>query len=168
MTGIVRFGVFELDTAAELLRKNGRTIRLQPQPFKLLTLLASEAGRVVTRDEIRAALWTDDTFVDFEQGVNFAVKQVREALGDDADRPLYVQTVPKRGYRFLAPVEAEGPRSATAIPPGTDLALHKALWANITELRMAEESRRKRRKVWALGVAIVVLALAAVLLVRMW
>ena len=100
---ILRFGVFELDTEAEQLRKNGLMIRLQPQPYRLLKLLAAGAGRVVTRDEIRAALWKGDTFVDFDQGVNFAVKQVREALDDEAERSLYIQTVPKRGYRFVAP-----------------------------------------------------------------
>src|SRR2546428_621817 len=111
-TTILRFGVFELDPRTEQLRRNGLTVRLQPQPFKLLRLLVGEAGRLVTRDEIRAALWNNDTFVDFEQGVNFAIRQVREALEDDAERPVYIQTVPKRGYRFLAPVETvprEGP-----------------------------------------------------------
>src|SRR5262245_29669935 len=106
---ILRFGLFELDTDTEQLRKNGLTIRLRPQPFRLLRLLVDGAGRVVTREEIRAALWTGETFVDFDQGVNFAIKQVREALDDGADRSLYIQTVPKRGYRFVAPVEVVRP-----------------------------------------------------------
>jgi DNA-binding winged helix-turn-helix (wHTH) protein len=161
---ILRFGVFELDTQAEQLRKNGLTIRLQPQPFRLLTLLASEAGKVVTREEIRAALWKGDTFVDFEQGVNFAVKQVREALDDEAERSLYVQTVPRRGYRFVAPVEVV--RAGAAGRQGTDLRLHKALWENIVELRLAEESRRRRRKIMIAAAIVVVAALAAFLLVR--
>src|SRR5436189_5973264 len=137
---ILRFGVFELDTEAEQLRKNGLMIRLQPQPYRLLKLLAAGAGRVVTREEIRAALWKGDTFVDFEQGVNFAVKQVREALNDEAERSLYIQTVPRRGYRFVAPVDVVG--GVQTGPPGTDLRLHKAPWENIVELRLAEESRR--------------------------
>src|SRR5881397_1754885 len=127
-TTILRFGLFEIDVEAEQLRKSGRTIRLQPQPFKLLRLLVGEAGRLVTREEIRAALWTGDTFVDFDQGVNFAIKQVREALDDVAERPVYIQTVPKRGYRFLAPVEVVGPLEMVQPPPlpGTsDLRLHK-------------------------------------------
>ena len=102
---LVRFGAFELDIEAERLLKNGRTVRLQPQPFKLLTLLISLQGQLVTREQIRATLWSGDTFVDVEQGVNFAIKQVREALGEDADHPVYIQTVPRRGYRFMAPVE---------------------------------------------------------------
>ena len=144
---VLRFGAFELDSDAERLTKNGRTVRLQPQPFKLLRLLAGLSGRVVTREEIQAALWKEDTFVDFEQGVNFAIKQVREALGEDADRPIYIQTVPKRGYRFLAPVEVVTPgEKPSPTPRRTDLNLHKALWANIAELRLIEERREKRRK----------------------
>jgi DNA-binding winged helix-turn-helix (wHTH) protein len=139
----VRFGVFELDVSAARLLKNGRLVRLKPQPFKLLELLISRAGDVVTREEIREELWGSDTFVDFEQGVNSAIKQVREALGEDADRPLYLETVPKRGYRFIAPVDL--PKDVVP-PKGTDLNLHKALWLNIAELRLAEQRRRERRR----------------------
>jgi len=162
---VLRFGVYELDTEAEQLRKNGLTIRLQPQPYRLLTLLALGAGRVVTRDEIRAALWKGDTFVDFDQGVNFAVKQVREALDDEAERSLYIQTVPKRGYRFVAPVEFVG-AGTPPVPGTTDLRLHKALWANIVELRLAEETRRKRRRMITVAVVVAAVAIAAFLLVR--
>jgi DNA-binding winged helix-turn-helix (wHTH) protein len=164
---VLRFGSFELDTDAEQLTKNGRTIRLQPQPFKLLRLLAGLSGRVVTREEIQAVLWKGDTFVDFEQGVNFAIKQVREALGEDAERPIYIQTVPKRGYRFLAPVEVVVPGGkAAATTRRTDLNLHKALWANIAELRLIEERRQKRRKqMLTAGVPIAVVLLVVVLLI---
>jgi len=160
---IMRFGVFELDIEGERLLKNGRKVRLQPQPFKLLSLLATEPGRIVTREEIRAALWKDDTFVDFEQGVNFAIRQVRDALGDDADTPLFIETVPKRGYRFLAPVEEVGPRT-TMEQQEIDLRLLKALWANIVELRLGEERRRKRQKILAVAIAVVIAAVAALLL----
>ena len=162
---LYRFGVFELDTATEQLRKNGVTVRLQPQPYKLLRLLVETAGRLVTREEIRAALWADDTFVDFDQGVNFAMKQVREALADQAERPVFIQTVPKRGYRFLAPVEVVGPRTAAPLA-GTDPRLHKALWANIVELRLAEERRRKRqtRLAVATGAAAVLIVVLIVVL----
>jgi DNA-binding winged helix-turn-helix (wHTH) protein len=165
---VLRFGAFELDTDAELLRKSGRTIRLQPQPFKLLRLLAGFAGRVVTREEIQAVLWKGDTFVDFEQGVNFAVKQVREALGEDAERPIYIQTVPKRGYRFLAPVEiVTAGGTVTPVTRRTDLNLHKALWANIAELRLLEERRKKRRAMAMTATAIVLgIALVAGMLIR--
>lgn len=141
---ILRFGVFELDYGANRLLKNGRTVKLQPQPFKLLCLLARRAGQVVTRDDIRAVLWSEDTYVDFDQGVNFTIKQVREALDDHAEHSLYIQTVPKRGYRFLAPVDFVSPHPGPAFWPGTDPSLHKALWANIAELRVAESRRNAR------------------------
>ncbi len=123
-----RFGSFELDLEAERLLKNGRTIRIQPQPFRLLCLLTNRPGLLVTRDEIQAALWAGDTFVDFDQGVNFAIKQVRDALGDRAEDSLYVQTVPKRGYRFLAPVETAPEAGRTGLrrqrrPPSPESAL---------------------------------------------
>jgi DNA-binding winged helix-turn-helix (wHTH) protein len=162
----LRFGVFELDVAGEQLRKSGVTVRLQPQPFKLLRLLVAQPGRLVTRDEIRAALWASDTFVDFDQAVNFAIKQVRDALDDSADRPLYIQTVPKRGYRFVAPVEAMGVGAPRPLEPRTDLKLHKALWANIVELRLAEESRRKRRNALALVFLGIVLIVSIAFLTR--
>lgn len=165
-TTILRFGVFELDTEAEQLTKNGRLVRLQPQPFKLLRLLASEAGRVVTREELRAALWTDETFVDFDQGINFAIKQVREALDDDADRPVYLQTVPKRGYRFLAPVSGANTAPAPIGVASGEMRLHKALWANILELRLADELRQKRRKQLIIACVAIALVLATALIIR--
>jgi DNA-binding winged helix-turn-helix (wHTH) protein len=103
----LRFGVFELNLDLEELRKNGTLLRLPPQPFKLLALLASHSGQVVTRDEIQAQLWGNDTFIDFEQGVNKCIKQIRSALSDNPDNPLYLETIPRRGYRFLAPVRTK-------------------------------------------------------------
>ena len=164
---VMRFGVFELDTESEQLLKNGLAIRLKPQPFKLLKLLVNEAGRVVTREEIRAALWSGDTFVDFDQGVNFAIKQVREALDDDSERSLYIQTVPKRGYRFVAPVEIVTPgENLFAVVP-TDPRLHKALWANIAELRIAEQRRRKQTKFAAIIAGAIIAALVAFIIARL-
>jgi DNA-binding winged helix-turn-helix (wHTH) protein len=161
---LLRFGTFELDMEAERLLRNGRMVRLQPQPFKLLCLLASQAGRVVTREDIKQSLWSGDTFVDFEQGVNFAVKQVRDALGEDADHPLYIQTVPKRGYRFVAPVEVVGAGAPGAQPPPrTDLALHKLLWTHIADLRLAEAVREKRQRLLVIGLsAALIVAVAAI------
>jgi DNA-binding winged helix-turn-helix (wHTH) protein len=161
-----RFGSFELDLDAERLVKNGRTIRIQPQPFRLLCLLTTRPGLLVTREEIQAALWTGDTFVDFDQGVNFAIKQVRDALGDSAEDSLYVQTVPKRGYRFLAPVET-GPEPAEPIIAGTiDPYLQKALWANIVELRLADNRRRQHQALLTVALGCVMLVLVLLLLTR--
>jgi len=155
----LRFGTFELDPVAGQLMMEGRPVRLPPQPFKLLWLLASRRGQLLTREQIRQALWADDTFIDFDQGVNFAIKQVREALKDDAESPRYIQTVPKRGYRFIAPVDAAKP--AAAPPRGTDLNLQKVLWTNIAELRLAEAKRQARRRL-LLRVALVAAALILV------
>lgn len=163
---VLRFGAFELDVDSGDLRKSGRVIRLPPQPLRLLVLLVRRAGHVVSRDDIRRELWPDDTFVDFDQGVNFAVRQVREALGDLADSPLYVQTVPRTGYKFIAPVEVVSPRAASPSPSGgTDLGLHKALWANIAELRMAEERRKRRRIQAAVALAALAVVVALVLVI---
>ena len=102
---VLRFGAFEADLQTCELRKNGKPVSIPPQPFKVLALLASRAGDLVTRDEIQKELWGGDTFVDFEQGLNFCVKRLRAALGDDAEKPRYIETLPRRGYRFVAPVE---------------------------------------------------------------
>src|SRR5688572_15061301 len=159
-----RFGSFELDLEAARLLKNGRTIRLQPQPFRLLCLLTNRPGLLVTREEIQAALWAGDTFVDFDQGVNFAIKQVRDALGDSAEDSLYVQTVPKRGYRFLAPVET-GPEPVEPVVIGSvDSHLQKALWANIVELRLADNRRRLQQTILTVAVGCMALVLVILLL----
>src|SRR6266850_1878921 len=100
----LHFGAFELDLATSELRRSGSVVRLPPQPLKVLALLAGRPGELVTREELRAHLWGEETFVDFDRGLNFCVNQVRAALGDDADAPRFVETLPRRGYRFIAPV----------------------------------------------------------------
>lgn len=105
---IVRFGVFEVDLTAGELRKSGSKVRLQEQPFQLLAYLLTRSGEVVTRDELREKLWPADTFVDFDHSLNTAVNKVREALGDSASSPRFVETLARRGYRFLGPVNRVG------------------------------------------------------------
>src|ERR1700681_3947890 len=100
-----RFGRFELDVRAREPRKDGVRIRLQDQPFELLAVLLERPAEVVTRDELRGRLWPDGTFVDFEHGLNAAVKRLRAALGDNAERPRFVETLHRRGYRFVGSVE---------------------------------------------------------------
>jgi TolB-like protein/tetratricopeptide (TPR) repeat protein len=100
----VRFGAFELDLRSGELRKGEAPIRLQPQPLKVLMLLASRAGQLVSRDEIQRQVWTDETFVDFDQGLNYCIRQIRAALCDDAETPRFIETVARRGYRFVADV----------------------------------------------------------------
>jgi len=103
----IRFGSFKLDASAAELRKNGTLIRLQPQPLRVLLLLTQHAGQVVTREEIQRCLWSDSTFVDFERGINFSINQIRGALADNAEKPRYIETLPRRGYRFIAEVSHE-------------------------------------------------------------
>lgn len=100
-----RFGVFEADVVTGELRKHGLRIRLNSQPFQMLCMLLERRGELVTRDEICQKLWPDGTFVDYEHGVNSAVNRIREALGDNASNPRFVETLARRGYRFVAPVE---------------------------------------------------------------
>ena len=137
---IVRFGIFEVDLAAGELRREGTLVKLQDQPFRLLALLLERPGAIITREEVRAALWPDGSFVDFEYGVNTAIKKVRYALGDSADNPRFVQTFPRKGYRFIAPVTPEGPLRSTAAAPSA-----------------------KRRRIWMIAAA-----LAALLACGLW
>ena len=99
-----QFGQFTFDSDAGTLTRNGIPVRLQPQPARVLALLVARAGEVVSRDELRQQIWGTDTFVDFERGLNFCIAQIRSALGDSADSPRFIETLPKRGYRFIAPV----------------------------------------------------------------
>jgi DNA-binding winged helix-turn-helix (wHTH) protein len=164
-TTVLYFGAFELDLEAGKLLKGGRTVRLQPQPFRLLCLLVNQPGRLVSREEIQAALWKDQTFVDFEQGVNFAVKQVREALGDRPESSVYVQTVPRRGYRFIAPVTS-GSHQEPVLAATADPELLRALWENIVDLRLSEQRHAKQLKLIIGGLAILALAVAILVLLR--
>src|SRR5512147_401738 len=101
---ILCFGTFQVDLVSGELRRQGLKIRLQDQPFRLLVLLLDRAGDVVTREKVRETLWPADTYVDFDHSLNTAVRKLREALGDSAEAPRYVETIPRRGYRFIAPV----------------------------------------------------------------
>ena len=101
---VYRFGVFEFDDDGRELRKNGRSVSIERQPAKALTLLVSRAGQLVTREELREAVWGRDTHVDFDRGLAYCVSQIRTALGDSGDNPRFVQTIPKQGFRFIAPL----------------------------------------------------------------
>jgi DNA-binding winged helix-turn-helix (wHTH) protein/Tol biopolymer transport system component len=144
-----RFGRFELDLRSGTLLKDGRRVRLQPQPSRVLTMLVARSGDVVSREELRHAIWDTATFVEFDQGLNYCVRQIRQALGDDATEPVYVETIKRVGYQFIAAVERIEP------PP-----------AHNPEPSVAPPARAERR-VW-LGIAIyttLAIALAAAVLV---
>ena len=116
----MRFGVFEVDFRSGELRKQGVKIKLQKQPFQVLEILLERPGEVVTREELQKRIWPPDTFVDFEQGLHGAIKRLREALDDSAESPRFIETLSRRGYRFIAPAS------------GTAIDAHAALRVNVT------------------------------------
>lgn len=116
----IHFGVFTLDLKTGELRKDGLPVKLAPQPSKVLVFLAGRRDQLVTREEIHEHIWSNETFVDFDKGLNFCIKQIRSALGDHAEKPTYIETLPRKGYRFIAPVkQAAVPDSGTAARPDT-------------------------------------------------
>src|SRR6185437_15830121 len=105
----LRFGTFEIDVPAGELRKSGVKLKLQDQPYQILFILVEYAGEIVTREELREQLWPADTFVDFDHSLNAAVKRLRDALGESAESPVYIETLARRGYRFIPPIQAITP-----------------------------------------------------------
>src|SRR5439155_16038013 len=126
---LLRFGVFELDPKSGELRKAGVEINLPPQPAKVLVLLATRAGQLVTREELREQIWGKETFVDFEHGLNSCIKQIRATLDDHPESPRYIETRPPRGYRFIASVQA------VPVPPVTPAAPSEGLPTTALRIR---------------------------------
>jgi DNA-binding winged helix-turn-helix (wHTH) protein len=128
---VVRFGLFELDLKTAELRKRGTRVALQEQPFQVLAILLAHPGDLVTREELRAALWPEAVFVDFDHGLNKAVGKIRRALGDLADSPRFIETLERRGYRFIAAVERAGDAGSPS-PPASSMSaparLVRLLW----------------------------------------
>lgn len=139
------FGPFELDLAAGELRKGGILVKLQPQPFQVLRLLAERAGSVVTREEIQRCLWSESTFVDFEHGINFSINQIRGALADNPEKPRYIETLPRRGYRFIAAVRpaSNGKRLAEIAGALPEPALTQTEMESVPAARHHSESKGK-------------------------
>ena len=160
---IVRFGTFEADLGTRELRKGGVRIKVHGQPFEVLAMLLARPGEVVPREELRQRLWSTDTFVDFDAGLNTAINRLREALGDSADNPRFIETVPRRGYRLVAPVEAEisKPRAADERP--------SEAFSDFTQTAAPTSRRIKAQRVMALtlGLGLIVVVLAALSLTGM-
>src|SRR5918993_5205039 len=160
---ITSFGVFEVDRRSGDLRKAGVRIRLAAQPFQVLILLLDRAGDVVTREELQRHVWPADTFVDFDRGLNKAVNRLRETLGDTADSPRFIETIPKRGYRFIAPVQNGADGSASVQAPVADGAL--AFSTDRREGPVVESPAGGthppvwRRHAWLAGAAVVLVAI---------
>ena len=182
--GAVRFGVFEVDREAGEIRKNGLKVHLQEQPFRALAVLLERPGKVVSREELRERLWPSDTFVDFDRSLNTAINKIREALGDSAENPRFLETLPRRGYRFLASVEQAGHTVGTQPPvPGApavpeaghsgahrlgedpnETGPHQPATLVVRAQQQTSQVRRQSRLTWALS-TVAVLAVAAALAV---
>ena len=124
----VRFGVFEVDLETRELRKRGVRIKLQDQPFRVLEALLEKPGQIVTREQLRDRLWADDEFVEFDKSLNTAVQKIRQALSDSADTPRFVETIPRRGYRFVAPVETQAATESLGTSSEQQASRRRTLW----------------------------------------
>lgn len=147
---LLRFSSFELDLRAGQLRKHGLRIKLQDQPLQILVLLLENPGEVVTREQLRDRLWPADTFVDFDHSLNSAVKKLRQALSDDADVPRFIETLPRRGYRFIAPLR-KGAEAPPAIIEGKEINLNREADSSFTEAPARPLAPSHHWKMWAAG-----------------
>jgi DNA-binding winged helix-turn-helix (wHTH) protein len=153
-SGVVRFDVFELDLRAAELYKAGRRIKLQIQPFRALALLLERPGEVITREEFEKRLWPEDTFVDFDHSLNTAIRKLRQALGDDKNKPRFVETLPKRGYRFIGNLQTAALPVTTETPADSPFVGRLAAISGDGELSFAllsidEDTAAEREKLGA-------------------
>jgi Tol biopolymer transport system component/DNA-binding winged helix-turn-helix (wHTH) protein len=148
-----RFGVFEVNAHRSEIRRGGTSVKLREQSFRILILLLEHAGEIVTREELRQSLWPSDTYVDFDHSLNTAIMKLRDALGDSADKPLYIETIPKRGYRFIAPLSPAGDASTGAAKADRD---------SVTPLAAAAVEQPARRHLVGYVVGALCLFLAAI------
>jgi TolB-like protein/DNA-binding winged helix-turn-helix (wHTH) protein/Tfp pilus assembly protein PilF len=158
---VLRFGPFQVDLASGELHKHGVRLRLQEQPFQILVMLLQNPGEVVTRDELRNKLWTSDTFVDFDVGLNNAVLRLRNVLGDSADSPRFIETLPRRGYRFIAqldgPVAAPLHESAQPSTAGYQEEAVASLASAASQLAKPSLARLRVRRIWTVGFVLALL-----------
>src|ERR1700749_1748397 len=145
-SGIVQFGTFEADLRSGELRKQGKRIKIQEQPFQVLTVLLQHPGEIVTREEFRNQNWPPDTFVDFDNSLNTAINKLRDALGDSANSPRFIETLPRRGYRFIGSIQTE---SSAQLAPGP-----ASPQTPPAELPQPGPKPRSHRKVWFLAGAL--------------
>src|SRR5262249_9796002 len=145
---IIRFGMFEIDLHSAELRRNGLKVRLQEQPFQVLAMRLERPGELVTREELRRRLWSADTFVDFDHSLNAAIKRLRDALGESAEAPVFIETLARRGYRFIAPVDGSPAPSTVGIAPASE---------------RAKSPPRRRVRLWMLATASLVVVAAGLL-----
>jgi DNA-binding winged helix-turn-helix (wHTH) protein/TolB-like protein len=166
MSEQLRFGPFSFDPAGAELRKQGVPLRLQPQPARVLAVLVTRAGEVVSREDLRLQIWPEGTYVDFERGLNFCIAQIRSTLGDTAASPRYVETLPKRGYRFVAPVSRLAAPTLAAVPAAVPQPPVDVPPPSMSVPPAPRGRRATRRRIVAASLAVVAVAvvLAIVLL----
>ncbi len=158
------FSTFSFSLDSLELRRDGRTVRLEPQPARALAVLLARAGEVVTREDLRAAIWGDETHVDYDRGLAYCIGQVRTALGDSAERPRFVQTLPRRGFRFIAPVSVASAAAASTVPvmPAPPTAPVTGASSGAPARAVERRARRPRPWIWALaGAAAAVVVMIA-------
>jgi TolB-like protein/DNA-binding winged helix-turn-helix (wHTH) protein/Tfp pilus assembly protein PilF len=160
-SGTLSFGVFQLNLETGELHKSGQKIGLRPQAAKVLILLATRTGQLVTREDLKDQIWGSDTFVDFEHGLNLCIRQIRAALDDDANTPRYIETLPRRGYRFIAPVKSDGHAQGftVTIPSGSEVAQAERESTVVAKQKIA--AWRTRHGLWLSAACLVVLVLSA-------
>ena len=149
---IVRFSIFEVNLRTRELRRQGQKVKLQEQPLQVLAALLERPGEMVTREELRGKLWSSDTFVDFDHGLNAAIKRLRDALGESADNPVFIETLARRGYRFIAPVVQD----ATPEPEAADLRVPSTAAAKIPESRGPAADKKR----WKVAIPAMLLVIA--------
>jgi len=157
---IYRFGVFEVDPRSGELRKNGMRLKIQDQPFQILLKLLERADQLVSREELRSILWSNDTFVDFDNGLNMAVKRLREVLGDLAERPTFIETIPRHGYRFIAPVERPNSQAEPEQIRVSDGKVHEPIAEPVPTIGPKAQLSNSRHSRWVvtLGAAVILLS----------
>jgi DNA-binding winged helix-turn-helix (wHTH) protein len=165
---IVRFGVFEVSFLSGEVRKAGVRVRVQQQPMKLLEILLERPGQLVTREDLRRRVWPNESFGDFDQAVNVAIAKLRNALGDSAEHPRYIETLPKRGYRFIAAVTVLGNGSSSSPKPETNLVTSHEVAASAASSGNSIASARPARRRYAMFVVASLLFLVLATLAWWW
>src|SRR5581483_857360 len=168
---LFRFGLFEAEPASSTLTRNGVRVKIQEQPFRVLVLLLERPGEIVTREELRQKLWPEGTYVDFDGSLNVILKKLRAAIDDDSDNPRFIETVPRRGYRFIAPVETIEPQIVARSVSSASAENHErprlATLQRGNTVPVQERRNTDRRKWFILAACVLILAVTGIAVIRL-